>query len=191
LIQPRRAAQATTAGAVKDRKPAMIPIQNARRSVTPELIELDPESESQRALRKFIMADRKTFSVKDWISIFFSSTALVLSFASFYFTNLRVEERVELRISRVGYAYEESNPLVFHGAFINSGNRNAFVLEANYLLTTGKDGRGVGIGSDVRVKSQTFPLLLPSKDIQIVEFSVPMEDALRSHDFGAFVDPWG
>jgi len=73
LIQPRRAAQATTAGAVKDRKPAMIPIQNARRSVTPELIELDPESESQRLLRKFIMSDRKTFSVKDWISIFFSS----------------------------------------------------------------------------------------------------------------------
>src|SRR5262245_6094203 len=42
LIHPRRAAQATTAGAVNDRKPAMIPIQNARRSVTPELLELDP-----------------------------------------------------------------------------------------------------------------------------------------------------
>src|SRR5262245_53738805 len=42
LIQPRRAAQATTAGAVNDRKPAMIPIQNARRSVTPELLEFDP-----------------------------------------------------------------------------------------------------------------------------------------------------
>src|SRR5262249_4497616 len=44
FIQPRWAAQATTAGAVNERKPATTPIQNARSSVTSELRELFDQS---------------------------------------------------------------------------------------------------------------------------------------------------
>jgi len=130
---------------------------------------------------------------KDWLSVLFSVCALSVSLLTFYFSNLRVEDNAMIRISDIGIrAGDKDDPnkkyingcVTTQASFVNAGNRPAIVLSAIYQMSDQMDLNNGGFGSDVVTPQGTFPLVLPPRDIRLVELCIPVGNVLSNFKSG-------
>jgi hypothetical protein len=84
---------------------------------------------------------QSSFAVKDFIALGFSMLALTLSTATFYFSNFRIDNKLQARVAEITVdtsAERSSKPEVYQVvrvAFTNSGNRPAIVLGVMYQIS--------------------------------------------------------
>lgn len=135
-------------------------------------------------------ADKQAFKLtpKDWIGIFFSSLALLISAASYYVAHIRVAESAFARVVAIRpYTLEPVAPqklaVTISIAFGNTGNRSAIILNPLYTLegdqeiaaaTRGADAPVMQTGS-LQAPPGRFPLLLAPGDLQVVDVTVPAD----------------
>jgi hypothetical protein len=132
-------------------------------------------------------------TIKDWTGILFSTFALCISVLSFYFSNIRVEDNAIVRISDVLVnAGDKDDPgkqyingfVTAQASFVNAGNRPAIILSASYQLSDRPNLSNGGFGSDVVTDPKTFPLVLPPRDMRLVELRIPVMEVLNNFESG-------
>jgi hypothetical protein len=132
-------------------------------------------------------------TLKDWTGISFSALALCISVLSFYFSNVRVEDNAIVRISDLTVkAGDKDDPdkqyingfVTAQASFVNAGNRPAIVLSAVYQLSDRPNLDNGGFGSDVVTDDKTFPLVLPPRDIRLVELRIPIRQVVTNFGSG-------
>jgi hypothetical protein len=113
-------------------------------------------------------------SQRDWFARAVSALALLLSGASFYYGNVRVQDELHARL--VYHLTDlESGDTTFHVAVVNSGNRPAVLTACE--LTIDPIGEWDLWPSNINVKlSATFPIVVPPKDLRFFTLSVPLID---------------
>lgn len=133
----------------------------------------------------------QSFTLKDWISIFalgISIIALSLSIISFYYSTLRVDDNALARIADIATASNEEF-IVAQVAFVNTGNRPAIVMRAEYQLNNSLDKEKLPIGGgDVRTNAGVFPLLLAPRDVRLVSLRIPIKQIIEIYASGAKVE---
>lgn len=143
-------------------------------------------------------APKERMSPKDKAGIGFSMIALVLSAASFYTSNLRIDDDTSARIVDVtvegttrddpstGYKNGNINLKI---AIVNAGNRPAIITNAVYQLSDRPTLETGGFGGDLATSPQTLPMLIAAKDIRLVNFQIPIRHLLSEYSNGAKVTP--
>jgi hypothetical protein len=129
-----------------------------------------------------VVDDSKRLTAKDYVTLGIATLALIVSAASFYFTNLRVDDNLTARI--IDYSGHESGPSV-QIALVNAGNRAAIVLDAHYSIRSVPDGPSILGRKAIMRETDTFPLVLPPHEMRIVTVGFQEQDAIRSHSQGA------
>lgn len=125
---------------------------------------------------------------KDLLSVTLSTIALCVSLATFYFTNLRVDDNSFVRISDWSvHRGNSTDPddgykngfVAAQATFANAGNRPAMVLSATYQLSDQPDLDNGGFGDNAIVDDKTFPLMLPPRDMRLVELRIPIRMLIK------------
>ena len=133
---------------------------------------------------------------KDWIGIFFSSLALIISAASYYVAHIRVAESAFARVVAIRpYTLEPIPPqklaVTVGIAFGNTGNRPAIILGPRYTLegdqeiaaaTRDADAPVARLGS-MEASPGKFPLLLAPGELQVVDVKIPADTLAELFDF--------
>jgi hypothetical protein len=134
-------------------------------------------------------------TVKDELTLAFSTAALILSALSFYFANLRVEDDlrarlVEFEVAEVDGADRSAPDAVqVRVVLINAGNRPAIVLGVDYEYSPRID-REDTIGGSVLAEKGLFPLLVLPRDIRVADIAVPPTLAIQNfHNVEPTDDP--
>jgi hypothetical protein len=120
---------------------------------------------------------------KDWVTLTFSASALLVSVLSFYFANVRVDDSAIARLVNVtSIPGDESvfrdrarknGSVIAKFAFANTGNRPAVLLSAEYK-----------VGNRADLKEGTFghfenvDLVLPPREVRVGEIHIPIEDLI-------------
>lgn len=122
-------------------------------------------------------------SVKEWIGFGFSTLALLLSAAGFYFGNLRVDDHALARVAELdltlGDSLHADGDVVARIAFANPGNRTAVVMAAEYQLSATPTLAQGGMGATFRMEA--LPLVLAPRDTRVVDFRIPAQDFMDYH----------
>ncbi|HKS58653.1 MAG TPA: hypothetical protein VJS12_25410 [Steroidobacteraceae bacterium] len=137
------------------------------------------------------MSDKQTFSLtpKDWIGIFFSSLALIISASSYYVAHLRVAESAFARIVSIRpyslepMAPQNKLPVTISIAFGNTGNRPAIILNPAFTLEGDQEIALATRGADAPVSHTetldappgAFPLLVAPGDLRVVDVTISAE----------------
>lgn len=108
------------------------------------------------------------FSIKDKFTIILSLAALAISATSFYFSNVRVEDNLQARVTNTDIIRSISDTTkcdtaVVGVAFVNGGNRQAIILSPLYQTadTTANFSN-----------SKSFPIILQPHEMKIVELKL-------------------
>jgi len=117
---------------------------------------------------------------KDWVTLMFSASALLVSALSFYFTNVLVNDSVVVRLVGVHsmpgdtsvYADRAPNNgvIVAEFAFANTGNRPAVLVAAEYRIGDTGDLGDRAVGHSVRLN-----LVLPPREVHVGEIHISVE----------------
>jgi hypothetical protein len=115
--------------------------------------------------------------------------ALLISGASYYATNIRVSNDASARIADLNIgsvSRDDPNDEAVVATVVNAGNRPAIVTSAQFMLsaTNPDDGR---FGEEAVTDPGVFPLLLPPKDLKLVEMKIPARSLIESLDQGAAI----
>lgn len=130
------------------------------------------------------------FAVKDFIALGFSMVALTVSVASFYFTNFRIDNKLQARVAEITLdtsSEPSTNPEVYvvvRVAFTNAGNRPAIVLSAMYQFSDRPNMDHWALGGWCITAKETFPLLIQPHDIRLVDLKIPARDMIANFDSG-------
>jgi hypothetical protein len=109
---------------------------------------------------------------KEALGLFFSLAALLISAASFYFSNLRVDDNTLVRVTDLETAEDETGEIqsiVLVASFINAGNRPSIVTRAGYAVGSGDKTSLFGQFAD-----DAFPLVLPPRDLRLLRLAIPV-----------------
>jgi hypothetical protein len=138
--------------------------------------------------------EKRAMSAKDLFGILFSASALVISAASYYVSNVRVDNDASARVTdmRVEAVNAEdslngykSGNIVVKVTFVNAGNRPAIVTKATFQLSDRPDLSNGGFGDEAITADGTFPILIAPKDLRLVNLKIPLKFAIASFDSGA------
>lgn len=138
------------------------------------------------------MAQKTPLVLKDWIAFTFSALALIISSLGFYFSNIRVADRLQARVADAGIRANEGEPIdsafvLARIAFVNSGNRQAAVLDAGYLLAGDSASSASGGGSEPQ-DPDAFPMVLNPREMRLVDMRIPVRRILSNFDRGVAVE---
>jgi hypothetical protein len=126
---------------------------------------------------------------KDWVTLSFSASALLVSALSFYFTNVFVDDSAIARLVDVTSAPADESVakdraynngiIVAKFAFANTGNRPAVLLSAEYKVGNRRDLKDGAFGhfADVNV-------VLPPREVRVGEIHIPIKDLIDSMSKG-------
>ena len=121
---------------------------------------------------------KSSLTGKDWVTLIFSASALLVSALSFYFTNVLIDDSAIVRLVSVDsipgdasvYADRAHNNglIVAKFAFANTGNRPAVLFGAGYKAGDRDDLGNSSLGHSVRLN-----LVLPPREVHIGEIQIP------------------
>lgn len=141
-------------------------------------------------------ASTSRLAIKDVVTLSISMLALAVSAASFYVTNFRVEEKALVRIADTtiepGTEDDQKNGyrngfVIMQLAFVNGGNRPVVILGADYQLSERPDLSAGGFGGQVETAEPAFPLLMPPRDVRVLNVRIPLKVVIGSFDNGAAI----
>lgn len=120
--------------------------------------------------------EKSAFVLKDYVTITLSVIAIGTSVLGFYFSNIRVEDNLHakvidvstLRKSKTSKDTMESDTVVLSTIFINSGNRQAVVLEPWFMLSDTSNANGETNGFTF-ANDNDFPLIIEPKQVKMVK----------------------
>jgi hypothetical protein len=160
-----------------------------------ERLKLKPKSEAASEQKVPDAPPHKStqtsFAVKDFIALGFSLVALTLSVASFYFTNFRLDNKLQVRVAEItldNSSEDSANPeffVVVRVAFTNAGNRPAVVLSAMYQFSNSPNKDSGAMGGWCTTAKETFPLFIQPHDIRLVDLKIPANGMIANFDSGA------
>jgi hypothetical protein len=139
------------------------------------------------------MTEKTRLARKDWISIAFSTAALLLSAASFYFGNLRVSDSLQARVVQMevgqldddirrfmadstGTALMPRTYVTVNVAFLNLGNRQALISGFSYAARSQEGTTGHYFGG----QSEGLPIVMDPKAIKLVGLRIPLNLLLET-----------
>lgn len=137
----------------------------------------------------------KSFSPKDYISLGISIFAFLLSFTSFYYSNIRVEDNLQVRIIAAGFKSHDSkvgetippDTIVVQVAFLNIGNRQSIIFCPWYHF--GNEANSYFTGNSFSFdNSDLFPVVLQPHEMKLVDLEVALSTANMSSGFEETVD---
>jgi hypothetical protein len=140
--------------------------------------------------------------VKGWLSIITSFVALLVSFVSLYYSEIRVAD--DLRIAVSTFEPEISEPADFLLARVvlsNFGNRPAVVFGASVDISTERPtvesfglGRSISYSKEslqTEIAKGTFPLHVPPRDVRLLEIRIPIREITGLEKLPAKLPPDG
>ena len=124
------------------------------------------------------------------VALIVSGFSLIVSGLSFYYSNLRVDDSLSARVSVLEFQPRESSSPPYRNVgavavvkivFVNSGNRPAVISRIDYQYNgDGVDGRSWEEVYQLKVSQPSLPLLIPPREIRLLENEVPIEDPALS-----------
>jgi hypothetical protein len=126
---------------------------------------------------------------KDWVTLTFSASALLVSALSFYFTNVLVHDSAIARLVDVtsisgdesvykDRAYKNGS-VIAKFVFANTGNRPAVLLSAEYKVGNRGDLKEGSTGHFADVN-----LVLPPREVRVGEIHIPIKDLIDNMSNG-------
>jgi hypothetical protein len=132
--------------------------------------------------------------LKDFLSVFLSALALLVSFATYYVTNVKVEDAVIARISDIDVVPTTPNDnitgfrhgfIVLKVAFINIGNRQAVINTPIYQLSDRPNLDNGGFGGNIDADQNAFPFVLAPKEVRLIPVKIPISNMLGNLNNGS------
>jgi hypothetical protein len=143
--------------------------------------------------------DRRTLLVSI-LALIVSGLALIVSGLSFYYSSLRVDDSLSARVSVLEFQPRESSSPPYRNVgavavvkivFVNSGNRPAVISRIDYQYNgDGVDGRSWEQVYQLKVSQPSLPLLIPPREIRLLENEVPIEDVSGRRDDDPALRTW-
>ncbi len=108
--------------------------------------------------------------------------------------NLRVDESAQARIADIDIAPGgprdniegyRNGFAVAHFAFVNTGNRAAVVLQAEYVANQTPALLAGAFGAPVTTEKEVFPLLLLPHEIRVINLRMPFSHLISNYENGA------
>ena len=118
-----------------------------------------------------------------------SALSLTVSILGFYYTNLRVEDDLSARVAVLEFRPRESSEPPYRNigalafvkiVLVNSGNRPAVVFGVDYQYNGDGDPGSGHFNGELPLSQSSFPLLIPPKEIRLIESEVPIIEGLNS-----------
>jgi len=109
---------------------------------------------------------------KDIVTLILSIAAFILSIMNFYFTNYRIEDNLQARVTNteiVGRFSDSTkcDTAIVQVAFVNGGNRQAIVLAPWFQLADTTNTINGAWGGNID-NSDAFPIILQAHEMRIV-----------------------
>lgn len=122
----------------------------------------------------------KPFTSKDYVTIGISIFALITSLASFYFSNIRVEDNLQARLVDVDIlrnvnASLSQDTAIIKVAFINAGNRQAIVLRPTFQLADTTNAYNGASGGKLN-ESNSFPIILQPHEMKLIDLKISADE---------------
>ncbi len=127
------------------------------------------------------------------IAVIVSLLALVVSAAGFYFSYLKVEDDLQMRVIDIDprppdsnlakYPYYSQGILFARTAFVNAGNRPALVVRVDWRA--GPTGEHWRFGNDAYTSGKQLPFVIEPHEIRLIDLGIPAGDVVRDFQFGA------
>jgi hypothetical protein len=134
------------------------------------------------------------FTAKDWLVIGMSAVALIVSILSFYFANIRVDDRLIARaadfmVERGGNDTTQyaDGFLTVRAAFANTGNRPSVVHRINYRVWTDSTTDKGSVNGTALTDPSALPLTLGPRDVQVISMRIPFGVLLANQSRGMAV----
>lgn len=122
-------------------------------------------------------AKPSNFTRKDYVTLIISITALAISLFAFYYNNIRVSDRMSVKILDLDLKRDTSKGVdgdtaIIKVAFFNSGNRQSIILTPSYQMsdTINTNNQVLHYG-DIDNDNQ-FPIILEPNQVKIVNLKL-------------------
>lgn len=138
------------------------------------------------------------WTIKDWVTVIFSTASLIVSIGGFYFSNLLLDERLVVSVANVSPIYaklkhaqlsqtlvESINAFEVALVLINAGNRPINLFEVSYNVAYKGDIREGGQGGPFVVNPSEIPASVPSRDCRVVRLRIPRDYLAHLYADGA------
>lgn len=120
-------------------------------------------------------------TLKDWIGLAFSTLALLISAASFYNSNYRIDDDTRARVIDV-LPDDGNDAITFKVAVANAGNRPSILTDISYVVSTESDKRVNAFGDSAKTAADTIPLSVPAHDVRFIQVRIPNRALLSLYD---------
>ena len=113
-----------------------------------------------------------SFQRKDYITISISIIALTLSLINFYYSQIRINDNLQARIIDVDMTAQRDTAII-QLAYVNSGNRQAIILNPFYALADTASFDNGAAGSKFENYSD-FPFILEANEMKIINLKLSL-----------------
>ena len=138
--------------------------------------------------------NRSWFSLKDILSIGFSLAALIISCASFYYSNIRSVENTSARIAN--FTIEpttkedptngfKNGKTTVNLAFANQGTKQSIILAPDYQFSDRLDLTNRVFGAEVEYDRDAFPFIIKPGELRLIKVRLPIATLLSNLNNGA------
>lgn len=117
---------------------------------------------------------KERMSRRDQLGLMFSLLALCLSFASFYYSNWKIDDETLMRVAQVSAEEDDTSgiveEIVIVATMLNIGNRPSIITSAASGVSLTPSDRPVLHA----IPDSPFPLLLAPREVKIVRVRIPV-----------------